>query len=217
MKEEAINTSDNYQTRAWMADKRSTLRHQAVVFVQSGELSNKMPTPSASESENESSHSNTVPPVRDDSVTVVHRSSTTTAVITDESGSHGYTARLETLSNEELFVIDDNRPPVSDISQLPVSDRTSHRLSNSTPVLDESPKLAISSPTIPLPPVEFIATEENIVFTPRNQRRQQTQPIVVLTNWNVPTTFMAKTDTSERDWTSAKKMQGDRNWHKDYR
>src|SRR3981189_950071 len=112
MKEEAMNTNDNYLTRAWMADKRSTLRHQPVLFIQAGELSNKNPTPSTSESENESSHSN--PPEEEQNVSVFEESNTLTATVTDESRSHSSTARLETLSNDDLFVIDDKPHPISD-------------------------------------------------------------------------------------------------------
>jgi hypothetical protein len=213
MKEEAMNTNDNYQTRAWMADKRSTLRHQPVLFIQAGELSNKNPTPSTSESENESSHSN--PPEEEQNVTVIEESNTLTAPITDESRSHSSTARLETLSNDDLFVIDDKPHPVSDISQFSVSE-TSRGIPDSTPVPKGSSKLTISSPVIPLPPVEFIPTEENIVFTPRNQRRQKNRPAPELTNWEVPATFKSMTDTSAPDWTKPKKKQNRRKGHKQY-
>jgi len=214
MKEEALNTSDNYQTRAWMTDKRSTLRHQAVVFVQSGELSNKNPTPSASESEEE--ESNSTPPGEEQPATVIEETVTVTSIITDEPKSLPSSVPIETLSNDDLFVIDDKPHPVSDNSQPSVSG-TSRGPPDPVSADQGTSNPNISSPTAPLPAIDFIPTEETIVFTPRNQRRQRNRVASQqLTNWEVPSTFKAMTDTSAPDWTKPKKKQNRRKGHKQY-
>src|SRR5271168_1550612 len=107
LREEALNTGDNYASRAWLEDKRSTLRHQKVAFIQSGTLTNKLPTPSASESETESSHSN---------VPVVQETITT---MPDGPSSHTSTARMEEISIESHN--DNDIPPPGTNSSISIS------------------------------------------------------------------------------------------------
>src|SRR5208282_2875876 len=167
--EEALNTNDNYVSRAWLEDKRSTLRHQKVAFIQSGTLSNKLPTPSASESDPESSHSN-VPAVQEISVSKIQETVTTMRA---KPSSHTSTARMEEITTESHN--DNDIPAPTTNSSISIS-----RFQDSSSPSDSA---SISNRTtthpsipIPLPPVQFVPTEENIVFTPRNQRSQPHRP-----------------------------------------
>jgi hypothetical protein len=57
MREEALNTNDNYYQRDWLTDKKTTLRYQPVIFIESGLLSNEVKVASSSESEDEDGQS----------------------------------------------------------------------------------------------------------------------------------------------------------------
>ena len=211
LKEEALNTNDNYYSRSWMEDKRSTLRHQAITFVQSGELSNKMPTPSATESEEESSQSN-VQQVEETNVSVME-----TTVI-DEPLSHPSTACMVENTNEEMSINNDSVERPRSYSSQPISrvrgSDSECNVSESASIQNVKPSL--SAANIPLPPVQFISTEENIVFTPRNQRRKANRPTQSLTNWDVPADFKAMTESTAPDWTKPRKKVNRHSGHKQY-
>ena len=203
-------------SRAWLEDKRSTLRHQKVAFIQSGTLSNKLPTPSASESDQESSLSN-APVVQETLVSEIEETVTT---MPDGPSSHTSTARME-----EIIVKshnDNNTNPVpatsSSISISRFQDSTSDQApSDSASILNRTTKPALPIPTIPLPPVQFVATEENIVFTPRNQRRQSNRPRPALSNWEVPADFKAMTQSTAPDWTKPRIRPNRQGGHRQFR
>ena len=90
-------------------------------------------------------------------------------------------------------------------------------ISESASIPDCNREPTLSSSSIPLPPVQFISTEENIVFTPRNQRRQLNRPPQTLTNWEIPADFKVMTETSVADWTKPRKKANRRSGHKQYR
>ena len=211
MKDEALNTNDNYYSRSWMEDKRSTLRHQGITFVQSGELTNKIPTPSTTENEEESSKSN-VQQV-EETIGIGMEAS-----IINEPSSHDSTARIAENINNEMFINADSvELPHSHTFQSISGSRGSgseFNVSESASIRNVKPSL--SSPTIPLPPVQFISTEENIVFTPRNQRRKANRPTQSLTNWDVPADFRSMTDSTAPDWTKPRKKVNRHGGHKQY-
>jgi R3H domain/G-patch domain len=214
LKEEALNTSDNYYSRSWMEDKRSNLRHKGITFVQSGELSNKMPTPSQSENEELSSHSN-VPEIQDTVVSATEE----TIVQGDEPSSLQSTDHTEP-TTEEPSVENDNafRPRTNSsnsISRFHGTDSEAN-ISESASISNRNFKPNLPSSYIPLPPVQFISTEENIVFTPRNQRKQRNCPPQNLTNWEVPADFKAMTESTAPDWTKPRKKVNRKGGHKQY-
>lgn len=210
MREEALNTNDNYQKRSWMEDKRSTLRHQNVTFVEGGVLSNKPPTPASTESEAESSQSGSAQGPEE----IIME---TTAIIPDE---------LEALDDETFAPSTARMGPSSprpmqldseDVA-IDTDDSISHLRPPSSISETKHTTTPQPPPTIPLPPIQFISTEENIVFTPRNQRRNPShpKPPQALTNWDVPATFKAMTETSSPNWTKPRKKQNRRKGHKQF-
>jgi hypothetical protein len=211
LKEEALNTNDNYYSRSWMEDKRSTLRHKGITFVQSGELSNKMPTPSATESEEESSPAN-VHQVEETIVSVME------ATVTDEPLSHRSTARMAENVIENTFINNETveRPRSYSSEFVSRSRRSESEYNVSESASNRNVKQSFSAATVPLPPVQFISTEENIVFTPRNQRRKANRPTQGLTNWDVPADFKAMTESTAPDWTKPRKKVNRHGGHKQY-
>jgi hypothetical protein len=202
MREEALNTNDNYQHRSWLEDKRSTLRYQPVKFIESGLLSNKLSTPSSTENDVESSHENELEVPETDTLIVEE---TVISIQTEQVPSHPSLSMDDVSSTKQ----DSFQNDTDSISRFHGSDTISDSLSNSKPIL--------SSLAVPLPPVQFISTEENIVFTPRNQRRQPNAPTTNLSNWEVPATFKAMTESSSPDWTKPRKKQNKRGGHKQFK
>ena len=216
MQEEAINTSDNYYSRSWMNDQRSTLRYQGIQFVQAGELTNKDPTPIPSDNEEESFHSNAEQTLE----TVI---TATESLMVLEPTSHGSTARMEPASarDDDPVTIDQvnhnsDAPSTTSISHFYASN-SNPTLSDPASVSERTSKPSISLSRVPLPPVQFISTEENIVFTPRNQRRQPNRPQPALTNWEVPADFKTMAESTTPDWTKPRKKQNRRKGHKQFR
>ena len=215
LREEALNTNNNYMSRAWLEDKRSTLRHQRVVFVQSGTLSNKLPTPSPSESENESSQLN-VPAVQE---TIFSEIEETKRTMPYGPSSHTYTstARMEEVTIELRDDDDSLRRPGTNSSISRFRDSSSDRVPSDSESISRTIKPALPIPTVPLPPVQFVPTEENIVFIPRNQRTQPNRPRPALSNWEVPADFKAMTQSTPPDWTKPRKQPNRQGDHKQFR
>lgn len=200
MREEALNTNDNYYSRSWLADKRSVLRYQGITFIESGVLSNKPPTSSSVDSEAGSSHSS-LPPAEENVVTVPDE--TSSRMRKEETGSDPSAG-----SNSELIMDKDSSMDAS----LPRADsgtaNSISRFHDSESLSDSassSRKPPFSTPSVPLPPIQFISTEENIVFTPRSQRRQTVQHPRSLSNWEAPVDFKGLTSGTVPDWQKPRK------------
>ena len=197
-----------------MEDKRSNLRHKGIAFVQSGELSNKMPTPSQSENEESSSHSN-VPEIQGTAVSTVEE----TIVQGDEPPSLQSAAGTEPTAEEPSVENDNAICPHTNssnsISRFHGTDSEAN-ISESASISNRNSKPNLSPSYIPLPPVQFISTEENIVFIPRNQRKQPNSPPQNLTNWEVAADFKAMTESTAPDWTKPRKKVNRKAGHKQY-
>jgi len=201
-----------------MDDKKSTLRYQGIAFVEGGILTNKLPTPPASESEDESSH-----PVESGNVSAIVTSNETedaeietpkvdvpvtkiaTVVEVQDPSSFPSTPSVHEPADADESAQADFAPPHCDSSiSISRAQVTGSSLISSSPDRHVNPSLPTTS-TIPLPPVQFISSNENIVFTPRSQRNRSAQPTTQpLTNWEVPTSIKDITQTAT-DWTKPRK------------
>jgi len=204
-----------------MDDKKSTLRYQGITFVEGGILSNKLPTPPASESEDESSHalvSGNVPAIDTSNETedaeietpgvdVQVTKMATVDEVQDPSPFPSTPSVHEPADADESTHADLARPHTDSSISIPRaqvigSSPTSSPPSISNRQVNPSPP---TTSTIPLPPVQFISSNENIVFTPRSQRNRSAQPTTRrLTNWEVPTSIKDINQTAT-DWTKPRK------------
>jgi len=140
-------------------------------------------------------------------------------VMPDGPSSHTSTARMEDITIESH---NENDVPLlgtnSSISISRFQDSSSDQApSDSASISNRTTKPSFPIPTVPLPPVQFVATEENIVFTPRNQRPQPNRPPAALTNWEVPADFKAMTQSTVPDWTKPRKRPNRQAGHKQFR
>ena len=209
-----------------MDDKKSTLRYQGITFVEGGILSNKHPTPPASESEDESSH-----PVESGNVPAVVTSNDTEDT---ENGPQGVDVHV---TNVAAVLDPSSFPPKPSVRQPADTDEsaqddfvrpnTDSSISISRPQGTGSSSLSTShrnvqpslptTSTIPLPPVQFISSKEDIVFTPRRQRNRSTQPTIQpLTNWEVAASIKDITQTAT-DWTKPRKKHNRNGGVRQYR
>jgi hypothetical protein len=199
-----------------MTDQRSTLRYQGIQFVQAGELSNKDPTPIPSDNEEQLSNSNEEQ-TDETAITVIKEST-----MVNDPTSHRSTARMEPVSarNNDFVTLHDgksnsNAPSSTSISRFPPSN-SDPSISDPASISERTSKPPISLSEVPLPPIQFISTEENIVFTPRNQRRQPNRPQPALTNWEIPTDLKTMTSSTAPDWTKPRKKPNRRKGHKQF-
>jgi hypothetical protein len=194
MRDEALNTNDYNRKRTWMEDRRSTLRHQMVSFVEGGLLNNKPPTPAITESEAESSQSASEHKEEEKIITKE-------AVMTNVPTQSKSTARMASASPDgeaqieyEMELSQDESPIATDGTSIPESSISTTKRTVSS----------ISHLT-PLPPVQFISTQENIVFVPRNQRPSKPTQ---LPNWDVSASLKTLTESAPSDWTKPRKRRG---------
>jgi hypothetical protein len=237
MKEEAINTNDNYYARSWLQDKRSTLRLQPVAFVESGELYGNPIEPKKDVDESKETELRETVEMGEE--TVVE-----TSLTVQVETSHSSTARMGPAAEDcwtkedkpditKTASPNDSKPPLtsnlksrSSARMAPADEApsfNSDKLENKIPSPDdstppdtwninnqttlESPPESSSTtpPTAPLPPIQFLTTEENIVFTPRNARNHPSTP--TLTNWEIHTDPVPMTSPSAPDWQKPTKKR----------